>query len=130
MPKISPQKLIWSQKFSIFYVESICKVLSIRGIKRAWVWQVLEFKQMNAYNTLLRCQKWVLKRSNAYLVSKVLYFLCGVYLQSFMHSWDKTRVSLTGFGICWSFFLPSATNMLSIRTQVRVSNPQGLIRPI
>ena len=58
MRKLSPQKIecFFGLKTSLFFnFESISAVLSIRGIKRAWVWQVLEFKQMNAYNTLLRC---------------------------------------------------------------------------
>ena len=57
MLKMSPQKIecFFGLLSTLFFnLESICKVLSIRGIKRERVWQVLESKQMSAYNTQLR----------------------------------------------------------------------------
>ena len=66
--------LIWDQKYLFFNLERICTVLSLRGIKRACIWHSLEHKHIKTHIMLIRHLNWILKGSNAYLVSKQHYF--------------------------------------------------------
>ena len=47
-------KCLFGAKGTRFFdLERICPVLSIRGIKQAWVWHALELKHINTYNILI-----------------------------------------------------------------------------